>query len=132
MSASEKLFDEYKIYADQDRSIYKHLSLAVYYAYLGETKKSLAYLKQFSEEKGVNYLTIRLLEIDPLIDSLKNSPLYLEILEGIKFKFWEEHKTTRDQLEQKGLIWPAFLCSFRALKKLGLYSHKEACQHVIR
>ena len=46
---SEELFNHYKEYAENDKSIYKHFSLAVYYSYQGDTKKAIEHMKLFSQ-----------------------------------------------------------------------------------
>lgn len=45
-----KFLEKFKLYAYNDQSIYKHSSLALYYANNGEPEKALEHLKLFSEQ----------------------------------------------------------------------------------
>ena len=101
---SEKLFREFKLYAEHDETIYKHLNLALYYAYQHEAEESLVHLKQFSEAQGINYLHILFLEMDPLFDPVKDLPQFGEILQAMKAKSREEREAIRNRLREKGLI----------------------------
>lgn len=101
---SEAIFKEYLEYAENDASIYKPMSLAVYYAHRGDTKKAIEHLKLFSQEDNYHYWTILFLEMDPLIDNIKDLPEFKEILKDIEDKFWSTHKRIRASLEEKKLI----------------------------
>ena len=50
---SEKTFSDFKDYADEDNSIYKHLSLAVYYSYNNDIQKAIKHLEIFSEPSSL-------------------------------------------------------------------------------
>ena len=52
---SDALFNAYLEYAENDRSIYKDQSLAVYYSYKGDTQKALEHLKLFSQQDNYHY-----------------------------------------------------------------------------
>ncbi|MFC2086334.1 helix-turn-helix domain-containing protein [Bacteroidota bacterium] len=101
---SEKTFRNYKNYAENDKSIYKHLSLAVYYSYHGDPAKAINHLKFFSEKDNYHYWTILFLKIDPLIDNIKDLPEFKKILDEIETKFWNYHKQIKSSLEEKELI----------------------------
>ncbi len=101
---SSKYLDDYFKYAENDESIYKNLSLAVYYSYKGDTDKAIDYLRQFSKKDNFHYWTILFLEMDPLVDNIKDIPNFREILDNIKSKFWDNHNKTRDLLSSKGLL----------------------------
>ncbi len=102
--AYEKYFKDFKEYADYDQSIYKHLGLAVYYSYRGDTKKAIEQMELFSHQDNYHYWTIIFLEIDPLIDNIKDLPEYREILNDIETKFWNNHKHIKASLEEKELL----------------------------
>ncbi|MCK4408325.1 MAG: hypothetical protein KAV44_11660, partial [Bacteroidales bacterium] len=55
---SEKYFNDYKDYAENDKSIYKHLSLAVFYSYKGDTKNAIEQLKLFSQQNNYHYWVV--------------------------------------------------------------------------
>ena len=101
---AEKFLDEYKQYADEDMSIYKNLSLSMYYAYQGDSEKAIEHLKLFSEEDNYMIWVHIFLPIDPQIDLLKDIPEFKQILLDIDTKFWKKHQQIRVSLEGKGLL----------------------------
>ena len=101
---SEKYLDDYKEYADNDNSIYKHLSLSVYYSYKGDTQKAIEHMKLFSQQDNYHYWVVIFLEMDPLIDHIKDLPEFKNILNDIETKFWNNHKLMKASLEEKGLV----------------------------
>ena len=101
---SEALFDRYSLYAENDKSIYKHLSLAVYNAYQGNSEKAIEEMRFFSQQENYHYWTFLFLKIDPLIDSMLDNPEFMELLELVESKFWQQHEQIKLSLEEKGLI----------------------------
>lgn len=101
---AEKLFESYLEYAENDQSIYKHLSLAMYYSYMGKTKEALEHLKLFSQEDNYFYWILLFLETDPLVDNIKDHPEFRKIVKDLESKFWKNHKMIKASLEEKGLI----------------------------
>jgi TolB-like protein/AraC-like DNA-binding protein/Tfp pilus assembly protein PilF len=101
---SEKYFEDYRTYAENDKSVYKHLSLAVYYSYYGNTKKAIEQLKLFSEQDYYHYWTILFLKIDPLIDPIKELPEFKSIFKDIETKFWDNHRKIKTSLKEKDLL----------------------------
>lgn len=101
---SAKYFNDYKDYAEKDKSIYKHLSLSVYYSYMADKKKAVEHLKLFSQEDNYFYWLTIFLRIDPLFDNIKDLPEFEEILNDIESKFWNYHKQIKTSLEEKELL----------------------------
>ena len=101
---SKKIFKEFKNYAENDKSIYKHLNLAVYYSYMGETEKAIENMKLFSKQNNYHYWTILFLEMDPLVDNIKDLPEFKKTFSDIKTKFWTYHKQIKASLEEKELL----------------------------
>lgn len=101
---SDALFNAYLEYAENDRSIYKDLSLAVYYSYKGDSQKALEHLKLFSQQEDYHYWTILFLEKDPLVDNIKELPEFQQLMDAIEKKFWENHKKIKATLEEKKLL----------------------------
>lgn len=101
---ADSLFSAYKRYADDDISMYKHLSLAVYNAHLGDMERSLEHLELFSQQKSFNYLLFPFMEIDPLTEDLRKLPAYREIIRKMEDKFREDHERIRKSLAEKNLI----------------------------
>lgn len=102
--ASEKFFDSFKEYADYDQSVYKSLSLSVYYANHGEIDMAIEQLRIFSQQDNYHYWTVMLLDKDPLIDPIKDHPEFKELLKKITDKFWDKHKETKEKLINEDLI----------------------------
>jgi hypothetical protein len=101
---SDRYFDTYLNYAKNDKSIYKNLSLAMYYAYKGNTEKTLEQMKLFARQDNYMYWTILFLKIDPLIDPIKDNPEFQLLLQEIETKFWKDHQRIKGSLEEKGLL----------------------------
>ncbi|MDE5416850.1 helix-turn-helix domain-containing protein [Labilibaculum sp. DW002] len=101
---AEKLFANYFEYATNDKSIYKNASLAVYFAHKGEVEKALEHLDLFSKEDNYQFWLLLFLEIDPLVDNLKDHPDFKKIVKKINNKFWKGHKEIKKSLKKKELI----------------------------
>lgn len=100
---SNRFIVRFKHFAENDSSIYKHIHLAMYYAYLGDTQKTIDHMVLFSKEDNYQYW-ILLWEKDPLVAPFRNRPAFKEVMHTIKSKFWKQHRQTRDLLEEKGLL----------------------------
>jgi hypothetical protein len=98
-----ELAEGYKAYAENDKSIYKHMNLAVYYAYAGRDKEAIEELKLFSKEDNYQFW-ILFYDLDPMIDRLRNKPEFKSIMRDIEAKFWNTHKDIRKTLEAKELL----------------------------
>ena len=101
---SERLFNEYKEYAENDQSIYKHLSLSAYYSFKGDTDSAIENFRLFSKQDNYHYWTVAFLNIDPLMENIKDLPEFRKIFTDIENKFWKYHKKIRISLEEKGLL----------------------------
>ena len=101
---SENLFENYLEYAENDQTIYKHLSLAAYYSYQNEKQRAIEELEKFAENGSFHYWTVIFLEMDPLMDNIKNLPEFKRINRQIEKKFWDRHERIKKNLEAKDLI----------------------------
>jgi TolB-like protein/class 3 adenylate cyclase/Tfp pilus assembly protein PilF len=101
---SEKYFSKYKEYAENDQSIYRHMNLARYYSYLGETDKAIEHLQLFSEEENYFYWILVFPDIDPLMDNIRDLPEFKKLMKKIDNKFWDYHNRIKSSLEEKDLI----------------------------
>jgi class 3 adenylate cyclase/TolB-like protein len=101
---SEHFLNTYKAYAENDQSIYKHLSLSVYNSYMGNTDKAIKHLQLFSEQENYHYWTLIFVPIDPLVDNIKDLPEFRKIMKDIESKFWNSHQQIKTSLEEKDLI----------------------------
>ncbi|MCK5337889.1 MAG: hypothetical protein KAJ50_03720 [Bacteroidales bacterium] len=101
---SEKYFANYKNYADNDKSIYKDLSLAAYYSFHGNTDAAIEHLRLFSQQDNYFYWMVIFIEMDPLFDNIKDHPEFRKILDDIEIKFWNYHEQIKASLEEKELL----------------------------
>ena len=101
---SEKYLKEYEKYSKNDKSIYKHMLLAMLYSYKGNTEKAIEHLELFSEQDNYHYWTVIFTEMDPVMDNIKNLPEFKKIFKKIKTKFWNNHKQIKSSLEEKNLL----------------------------
>ena len=51
----DELLERFRIYAENDVSIYKHANLALYYSSQNDYEKALDHLRQFSEQSNYFY-----------------------------------------------------------------------------
>ena len=101
---AENYLSNYLEYVKEDNSLYKELSLAMYYTYMGDTDLAIEHMELFSEEDNYHYWTILFLEIDPMVDDLKKLPEFKLIMDKINIKFWKNHDQIKESLEKKGLL----------------------------
>jgi TolB-like protein/AraC-like DNA-binding protein/Tfp pilus assembly protein PilF len=101
---ADKYFSDFLVYAEADESMYQHLSLAVYYSYMGNTNLALEHLELFSHEDKYPYWYLLFLDIDPLFDNIQNLPEFQEILKDIESNYWDNHQLIRASLRKKDLL----------------------------
>ena len=102
---SAKYLQEYLELAENDQSIYKNLSLAAYYSYMGDTSRAIENMKLFAQQEKYPYWYILFLGMDdPLFDHVSELPQFKQIMREIELKFWSYHKEIKDRLGEKGLL----------------------------
>ncbi|QGY43992.1 helix-turn-helix domain-containing protein [Maribellus comscasis] len=100
----EKLLEEFKIYTENDNSVYKHTGLALYYSYKSENAKAIEQLKLFSEESNYFYWVVLFTPIEPLFENINDFPEFKSVTTKIENNFWEWHQRIKDSLQKKGLL----------------------------
>jgi TolB-like protein/AraC-like DNA-binding protein len=100
---SQELLKKYKQFADEDKSIYKPLYEAMYFARLNDKQKAIENLKLFAERDNFQYW-ILLLDSEPLVDGIKDDPQYKAVMKEIESKFWARKEKIREHLEEEGLL----------------------------
>jgi len=100
---SQQLIKEYKVFADNDQTIYKHLYLTGYFAYLGDKENAIEHLKLFSNEDNFVYW-ILLWDMGTSDDPMRKVPEFRKIMGEIEAKFWKKHKEIKLTLEEEGLL----------------------------
>ena len=104
IAESENYFSDYLEYAENDESIYKHLSLAVYNSYKGNSESAIEHMKQFSKQKNYPYWYILFVEIDPLFDNVRGHPEFKKVMSEIEINFWKYHEKMKASLREKGIL----------------------------
>ncbi len=99
---AQQFRDTYKQYVDNDRSIYKNLGLAGYYANK-DKRKALEYMKLFTREDDFQYWVL-LMKYDPVFEPLKDEPEFNTLVKAIETRFWNKHNELKLILQEKGLI----------------------------
>lgn len=100
---SAELLNRYKKFADNDKSIYRNINLAVYYSYLKNAPKTIEHLQLFSKEENYAYRVLWY-GMDTAFDPVKDDPEFQKVMRSIETKFWSTHKRIKGTLEEKRLI----------------------------
>lgn len=100
---SEKYMESFKELADREKSIYKDLLLASYFAYAGDSPKAIQYMKSFAREDNLKYWMLMFSD-DPAIEPIKDHPAFKEAMREIETRFWNNHNKLKRDLEEKGLL----------------------------
>ena len=93
----------FKQYADNNKTIYKHLLLTSYYSYTGNTSKALEHLRLFGQEDDYSYWVL-LFGNEPTLEPIKDLPEVKAIMKNVEKKFWAMHERLRKELEEKELL----------------------------
>jgi len=102
---ARQYFSDYLEYAENNQSIYRDLSLAVYHSYTGNTDLAIEHMELFSEQENYPYWYILFLGMeDPLFENVNELPEFRKILQRIELKFWKYHKQIKDTLKEKELL----------------------------
>jgi TolB-like protein/AraC-like DNA-binding protein/Tfp pilus assembly protein PilF len=101
---SKKYLRNFRDYSENDKSIYKHANLALYYSYSGDKKHAIDQMKLFSQEDKYHYWTIVFLKLDPLMDNIKDLPEFRKIYREIENKFWRNHNNMTVSLQKEKLL----------------------------
>jgi TolB-like protein/AraC-like DNA-binding protein/Tfp pilus assembly protein PilF len=99
-----KYYESFLAYAESDESVYGDLNRCAYYAANGETEKAIKYFKAFTDERDYFYWLILFLDKDPVILKMSDHSDFKKTLKEIEENFWEQHRETRQMLEEKGVI----------------------------
>jgi TolB-like protein/AraC-like DNA-binding protein len=100
---SRELLEAYRTYAENDKTMYRSMLLACYYAYIGDSKAALHYLDEFSREDNFQ-VWVLLLRTEPTMASLAEEPRFLQIMEDIRDKFRAQKEEVEDMLVEAGIL----------------------------
>jgi TolB-like protein/AraC-like DNA-binding protein/Tfp pilus assembly protein PilF len=100
---SREYVRSYKEFAEGDETLYKHLYLTAYYAYIGDNEKAIEHTRLFSKEENYLYWVL-LWDVDPIMTTLIKEPEFIKLMKGVESKFWDSHKEIRANLEEQELL----------------------------
>ena len=83
------------------RTIYGY---AAVHAFLGEREKAYEYLSLFNQKQRMPIRMIKDINYDPMFDSLRDDPKFLQIVRNMEAKYKAEHERVRNWLEENDLI----------------------------
>ena len=83
------------------RTIYGY---AAVHAFLGEREKAYEYLSLFNQKQRMPIRMIKDINYDPMFDSLRVDPKFLQIVHNMEAKYKAEHERVRNWLEKNDLI----------------------------
>jgi len=99
-----ELAKSFKDYVDNDKSIYRSLSQAVYNCYEGDYKKCIENMKLFAKEDNYQFWLILFLDKEPILDPLKENPEFKKVMKEIHARFWKTHDNLQVTLQEKGVM----------------------------
>ncbi|HKK41358.1 MAG TPA: helix-turn-helix domain-containing protein [Bacteroidales bacterium] len=101
---AREYLNKFKDYCDRDQSIYKHVNLALYYSYKGNSTAALEQMKLFSKEDKYHYWTVLFLKKEPILDNIRNLPEFKSIYSEMEKKFRENHEHIAATLKKENLL----------------------------
>ncbi|MBL0739983.1 helix-turn-helix domain-containing protein [Chryseolinea lacunae] len=93
---AERYLQQFKTFADNDRTMYKDLYLTTYYAYTGEANKAMKLFERFATQDNFIFWVL-LLRIDPVCDDLRKDPKFDAVMKEIERKYWKKHAQLNEQ-----------------------------------
>jgi TolB-like protein/AraC-like DNA-binding protein/Tfp pilus assembly protein PilF len=92
----------FRTFAENDRSLFRNIFMASYYAYQKDNKKAMEYLKLFASGNNFQYRFL-FLETDPVFEDIKHLPEFKEVMRTINKKFKDTHEELKFTLERNPL-----------------------------
>lgn len=101
---AEKYLNEYKVFMNNDPSLYKNLLKTMYYAYEGDTDTAIEYLELFSQQTDFHYWVVLFFKEDPMSKPLLKHPQFNAIWKDLEKGFWKNHRKVKSKLAKERLI----------------------------
>jgi len=93
-----------KLGRERTQQLFTYYDLASVYAARGEKEKAYENLRIFNQRKTMPNWAVTLIKDDPLFDSIKDEPEYLQIVKDVESKYQAEHKRVRQWLEENDML----------------------------
>ena len=84
---------------EYSRTYNAYYDLAGVYAFRGDKKKALEYLRAYNQVRTTYQWMVMLIQTDPLLNSIRNEPEYRQIVRDIEAKYQAEHEKVGEWLE---------------------------------
>jgi tetratricopeptide (TPR) repeat protein len=82
----------------------KYGVLADVYAIRGEKDNVYKNLRNISQMEFINFWTVTILRLDPILDSIRNEPEFQQIVRDVEAKYQAEHERVRKWLEGQEML----------------------------
>jgi TolB-like protein/Tfp pilus assembly protein PilF len=81
-----------------------YYELAGVYAFIGDKEKAYENLRIFNQRKIMELYRVTIIKHDPLFNSIRNEPEFLQIAKDVEAKYQAEHERVRKWLEEQGML----------------------------
>jgi tetratricopeptide (TPR) repeat protein len=99
---AKELASQFKRFADEDRTMYKHFHQMLYYAYIGDKQKAINHFQLFAKEKNFR-LPVLMIPDDPMMDGLRDLPEFKSAMKQINDEFELAKGEMKQVLEEEEL-----------------------------
>ncbi len=103
-SLANYYYEKYRAYGEVDSTKYKNLFRASYHALMDNKEEAIEALKEFANEKHIQYWFVWSVESDPILRRVSDHPEYDAIVKRISENFWAEHEEVKLRLKEAGLF----------------------------
>ena len=101
-------FEYYNKMSEMDRRsssfVGPYYPLATAYAFLGDKEKAFENLRLYYRESMKQLFMVSLIKIDPMLNSLRDEPEFLQIVKKLEADYEAEHERVRQWLEENDLL----------------------------
>jgi len=99
-----EILETFKQFAENDRSLYKNMYWALYFAQTNNFEQCIEHLSLFSEQKNYHIWTVLFTPIDPVFEKMADRKEFKLLMKEIKNNFQQYHTRLRKSLEEKDLL----------------------------
>ena len=83
---------------------FSYYDLAAIYAFRGDFKKALEYLRIFNQGETMEWWSVSMLQKDPLFESIRDEPEFQQIFRDVEAKYQAEHDRVKQWLEENDML----------------------------
>jgi len=101
---SEKYLDDFTENGTYSATVDRYLNLAMIYSFRGGTVKALEQLELYAKQDKFDIYSTIFIEMDPMVDNIKELPEFKKLMQEIEVKFWKNHNKIKSKLEKEDLL----------------------------